>query len=299
MATSIISNATTTAPHNSSIKRSALAVQECLAKADVETVDLLINTGLYRDDNIVEPAAAALIQKHSGIGLEYQRHASTTLSFDLMNGPCGFLDAVELAGAIFGTTECRSVVIVSGDGHPSRSPHPDLSFPYLGSSAATLLMNSSDGSGFGWVYRAGSSPRSLLGYLDLTTMGVNGRTLITVDEPDAITREQGQQIAIEVAALCLETEGIDPADCVLVASEPRPGFAKTVAAAVQIDQVVTPFTPGNPHTAALPFAYQALLEAEPARTGGHALFLATDGYYTAACAPYQLSSTDVLPGLAR
>jgi hypothetical protein len=299
MAISIISNATTTAPHNSSIKRQALAVQECIANADVDTIDLLINTGIYRDDNIVEPAAAALIQKHSGIGLEYRRHVSPTLSFDLMNGPCGFLDAVEIAAAVFGTTESRSCVVVSGDGHPSRSPHPDPSFPYLGSSAATLLMNSSDGSGFGSVYRVGSSPRRPLGYLDLATMGLNGRTLVTVEEPDAITREQGQQIAIDVAQLCLETEGIDPAHCVLVASEPRSGFAKTVAAAVQIDQVVTPFTPGNPHTAALPFAYQALLEAEPARTEGHALFLAADGYFTAACAAYQLSSTDAQPGLAR
>jgi hypothetical protein len=299
MAISIISNATTTAPHNSSIKRQALAVQECIANADVDTIDLLINTGIYRDDNIVEPAAAALIQKHSGIGLEYRRQVSPTLSFDLMNGPCGFLDAVEIAAAVFGTTESRSCVVVSGDGHPSRSPHPDPSFPYLGSSAATLLMNSSDGSGFGSVYRVGSSPRRPLGYLDLATMGLNGRTLVTVEEPDAITREQGQQIAIDVAQLCLETEGIDPAHCVLVASEPRSGFAKTVAAAVQIDQVVAPFTPGNPHTAALPFAYQALLEAEPARTEGHALFLAADGYFTAACAAYQLSSTDAQPGLAR
>ena len=61
MATSIISNATTTALHNSSIKRSALAVQECIARADVEAIDLLVNSGIYRDDNFVEPAAAALI----------------------------------------------------------------------------------------------------------------------------------------------------------------------------------------------------------------------------------------------
>ena len=299
MPTSIISNATTTATHNSSIKRSALAVQDCIAKADVETIDLLINTGIYRDDNVVEPAAAALIQKHSGIGLEYRRHTSPTLSFDLMNGPCGFLDAVQVASAVFGTTECRSCVVVSGDGHPSRSPRPDASFPYLGSSAATLLMNSPDGSGFGSVYRVGSSPGSPVGYVDLATMGLTGRTLMTVDEPGVIIREQGQQLAIDVAERCLETEGIDPADCVLVASEPRAGFAKTVAAAVQIDQVVTPSTPGNPHTAALPFAYQALLEAEPTRTEGHALFLAADGYYTAACAIYQLSSTDLRPGSAR
>jgi 3-oxoacyl-[acyl-carrier-protein] synthase-3 len=298
MATSIISNATTMATHNSSIKRSSLAVQECIAKADVETIDLLINTGIYRDDNVVEPAAAALIQKHSGIGLEYRRHASPTLSFDLMNGPCAFLDAVELAAAIFGTTECRSCVVVSGDGHPSRSPRRDPSFPYLGSSAATLLMNSSDGSGFSSVYRAGSPPDSPLGYVDLATMGLNGRALMTVREPEAVTREQGQRLAIDVAELCLESEDIDPADCVLVASEPRSGFAKTVAAAVQIDQVVTPSTPGNPHTAALPFAYQALLEAEPARTEGHALFLAADGYFAAACAAYRLSMTDVRPGLA-
>ena len=149
-------------------------------------------------------------------------------------------------------------------------------------------MKSSNDFGFGSVYRVGSSPGRPLAYVDLATMGLNGRTLMTMEEPDGRTRELGQQVAIDVAELCLETEGIDPADCVLVASEPRAGFAKTVAVAVHIDQVVTPSTPGNPHTAALQFAYQALLEAEPTRTERHAVFLAADGYFTAACAAYRL-----------
>ncbi|MEU8900640.1 hypothetical protein [Nocardia sp. NPDC048505] len=286
MRVSIISSVTLGASSGaSSVERSALAVREVLDRSGVDNgeVGLLLNTGIHRDDNIVEPAVAALIQKKAGINLQYHGQRSPALSFDIMNGPCGFLDAVQMAAV----TGPRKAVIVAGEGHPSRLENPE--FPYLTSAAAVLVGPSPDETGFGSVYRARTTaPRVPTGYMPLTTMGSDGSRVLALTPPDEAAQERGLDIATEVVVRCLEQEGLDPGECVLLASEPRPGFAKTVAAAAGIDEVHTPDTHADPHSAALPFAYRAWLDAEPRGNARHALFLAADGYFVAACAPYGL-----------
>ncbi|WP_225728486.1 MULTISPECIES: hypothetical protein [unclassified Nocardia] len=274
-----------------SIDRSTLAVRQCLARAGVDPseVDLLVNTGIYRDDNLMEPAISALIQKHAGINLSYVGQPAPALSFDLMNGPCGFLDAIEVTTATFGAKDAGVGVIVSGDGHPARTTPQDVYFPYLPAAAAVLVKPSTDESGFGRVYRARSvAPQRPLGFIPLTAMGTEGRRTVTVIPPEESAMERGLEIAIDAAQRCLTEERIDPARTVLLSAEPRPGFAKSVAAAVGIDRYFTPETPGNPHSAALPFAYRAWLDEDAPGTAEHALFLAADGHSVAGCAPYRL-----------
>ncbi|MFD3510262.1 hypothetical protein [Nocardia sp. NPDC058666] len=275
-----------------SVDRSAIAVGEALTAGgiDVDDVDLLINTGIHRDDNIVEPAIAALIQKKSDINPLYEGQAQPALSFDLMNGPCGFLDAIEVTSAIFRTGGRRLAVIVGGEGHPSGSAREDSTFPYLTSAAAVVVAPATDKTGFGRVYRARTTAPDLpVGYLPLTTMGAQGCRVIGFERPDEQAYDRGLDVAVEAVTACLEREGLDPARCVLLASEPRPGFAKSVASAVGVDRVVTPDAPADPHSAALPFAYQAWLHADtPRGDAAHALFLGADGYFVAACAAYRL-----------
>ena len=64
------------------------------AGIDDREVGVLINSGVYRDSNTVEPAIGALIQQGIGLGLTYQRSDPKCFSFDLMNGACGMLNAV-------------------------------------------------------------------------------------------------------------------------------------------------------------------------------------------------------------
>ncbi|MFC9897211.1 hypothetical protein ACFVMC_26280 [Nocardia sp. NPDC127579] len=287
MRVSIISSVTVGASTGAgSVERSALAVREVLDRSGIDNgeVGLLLNTGIHRDENIVEPAIAALIQKKAGINLQYHGQRAPALSFDIMNGPCGFLDAVQVAAV----TGPHKVVIVAGEGHPSRTEHPD--FPYLTSAAAVVVGPSpDDAAGFGPVYRARTTaPDKPLAYMPLATMGTEGVRVLGLDQPEEAALERGLDIATEVVVRCLEQEGLDPADCVLLAGEPRAGFAKTVATAAGIDEVHTPGTPADPHSAALPFAYRAWLAAEPRGRARHALFLAADGHFVAACAPYGL-----------
>src|SRR5262245_32160042 len=106
----------------SSIAHAVLAAKACLAAAKVgpEQIDMLINVGVYRDKNMVEPSMAALIQKEIGIGpdvVKYPNH-KPAFSFDLMNGACGLLSAVQAASAVI-AAGVEHVLIVSSDAHPS------------------------------------------------------------------------------------------------------------------------------------------------------------------------------------
>ena len=53
----------------SSIEHAVVASEACIKRAGIDRndIDLIINIGLYREENISEPAMAPLIQKRLGI----------------------------------------------------------------------------------------------------------------------------------------------------------------------------------------------------------------------------------------
>ncbi len=233
----------------SAIEMSARAGRRALDAAGILEVGALINVGVFRDDNIVEPAVAALIQQRIGIALEYTSGAVPTFSFDLMNGACGLLDAVAVAGALLDTGSVDTVLITAGDTHPSQAPHPD--FPYASAAGALLLGHGP--TGFGSLHVAATTddvaPTS---YIDLGAAGAQARGTITVEAPPRTP------FAAQALAACAAAEGLDPAT-VPVLTGPDPHL----------------------HTAALIFAY-----AERQQTDSAMLLLA-DGGATAACIAYR------------
>ena len=84
---------------HSALHLAVAAGKACLQRAgrEPDDVDLLINTGIYRDKNLAEPALAALIQKDIGANTEDPREdAHGTFSFDIANGTCGVLTALQI-----------------------------------------------------------------------------------------------------------------------------------------------------------------------------------------------------------
>ena len=79
------------------------AARACLAHAGKEPgdVDMLINAGVYREDNMGEPALAALIQEDIGASLgQPPAGGRGTFSFDLINGTCGVISAIQLESGL-------------------------------------------------------------------------------------------------------------------------------------------------------------------------------------------------------
>ncbi len=97
------------------------AARACLERAgrQPDDIDMLINAGIYREDNMGEPALAALIQEDIGANPgEPPIGGRGTFSFDLLNGTCGVITAAQLESGLLRSGVIRLGVIVTSDVDP-------------------------------------------------------------------------------------------------------------------------------------------------------------------------------------
>lgn len=120
-----------------SVRHAVEAGRQCLKESQhrKDAVGLLINAGVHRDQHICEPAMAVFIQHRLGINIEFQQRS--TLAFDLQNGGCGMLDAVQVAAAMLQSGEIEAAMVVASEANSDL--HPDPFFAYPASGAALLL----------------------------------------------------------------------------------------------------------------------------------------------------------------
>lgn len=232
MGTIIKSTAVVTDNGFSAIENAKQASLFCLEKAGVPAneVGLFINTGVYRDDNIIEPSIASLIQKKLGMGLDLSADNpdQTTLSFDVMNGACGFLNAANIADSFIRNGTVRYALIVCGDAHPSQTQHAD--FPYMAVGAAALLQFSSDeNKGFqGFGYASNNNHESSNAYSngDVLKFGNDGRKMIACQFHDNHLQAYGE-LSVSLINQYLNDHQSPPIDF-LLGSDPAPGFCTQV-----------------------------------------------------------------------
>jgi len=116
------------------------AARTCLehARREPGDIDMLINAGIYREDNMGEPALAALIQEDIGANRgQPPIGGQGTFSFDLMNGICGVINATQIEAGMLRSGVIRLGAIVTSD------VDPDLldprSVPFRPAGGAMLL----------------------------------------------------------------------------------------------------------------------------------------------------------------
>lgn len=132
-----------------SIAHAVKAGKQCLKSSIYSTKDIniLINTGVYRDQHIMEPSIASLIQNKLNMNIDFHSD-HTTFSFDLLNGSCGMLNAIELITSQMACNTIQRGMVVSSEANRDR--HSSSKFPYLPSGVAVLLdIASFDRIGFG------------------------------------------------------------------------------------------------------------------------------------------------------
>ena len=100
-------------------------------------IDLLVNAGIYREDNLAEPALAAMIQEDIGAnpGHPPREGAHGTFSFDVANGGCGVLTALELLDGFVRSGTIQTGLVVASDSDPGASE----SFPFPAVGGAMLV----------------------------------------------------------------------------------------------------------------------------------------------------------------
>ncbi|MBF6330768.1 hypothetical protein [Nocardia transvalensis] len=286
-----------------SIDHAVAAGRACLERAGVapDDIDVLINVGVYRDGNVVEPANSALIQLGLDMHRDYEAGSGrSTFSLDLRNGACGVLNAVQAASALLINGTADRVLIVGSDAHPGGIAHAPADFRYATTGAAWLLGKGVDrDSGFGTVHippargrRAGTNP-GVDGYLDLKAMGTEGQRSITVEVAQDYESVLAVTAAETVSDYLAAQPRLDPARAVLVTNNPAPGFAADLAEKFGFARGYQAMTGDrDAGSSGLAIAYQQLREQGELSPGDELLLLAAGSGPMAACVSYRVEGAE-------
>lgn len=136
-----------------SVEFARLAAEDCLTNANLprHDVDLLINTGVHRDEFIFEPAMASLIAGALHLNDDIETHDQPkTFALDLFNGAIGFLNGCFVASEMIKSGRAETAMVVTSEIENNRSvPGQPLRGIRETGSALLLEQDSSGDVGFG------------------------------------------------------------------------------------------------------------------------------------------------------
>ncbi|HXL61962.1 MAG TPA: 3-oxoacyl-[acyl-carrier-protein] synthase III C-terminal domain-containing protein [Mycobacterium sp.] len=271
--------------HHSALRLAVAAAKTCLERAgrDPDDVDLLVNAGIYRDRNLAEPALAALIQEDVGANAE-DPHADAhgTFSFDITNGTCGVLTALQIVDGFLRSHTINWGLVVTSDADPGHGMSEQFPFSPVG--AALLCEWTDDDYGLGRVHWAnfpddGENFCATVGFEDARNV-LRFRKSTTMDEQLAAAGAQ-------VARSCLQEASLGLADVdVIVAAPARHGYRAALAThlGVPVDRI-TVADDERMHTASLVAALHCAAKELP--SGARVLLIAAGAGVTAGAALYR------------
>ncbi|KAA1250629.1 3-oxoacyl-ACP synthase [Mycobacterium simiae] len=272
---------------HSALHLAVTAAKECLqqARCDPDDVDLIVNAGIYRDRNLGEPALAALIQDDIGANPE-DPHAGAhgTFSFDIANGACGVLTALQIVDGFLRTHSINRALIVASDADPGHGMSEHFAFSAAG--AALLCGWTADDYGLSrvsWVNAGNGASdeifRATVGFAD-------ARNVLRFSE-SADVNEQFAAAAAQAAADCLEAHAVRlSAIDLIVAAPARHGFRAALANRLEVPvELIQVADDEHMHTAALAAAFERQRKQVPANK--QVLFVAAGAGVTAGAALYR------------
>ena len=204
-----------------SVRHAVEAGKRCLAASHYHPNDVavLVNTGVHRDGHTCEPAIACYIQHGLDINIEFQ--GRRTLAFDLLNGGCGMLNALQVLTALLTAGDAQVGMAVASEANSDRQPDPAYTYPSTGAAVLLDLAPRRD-QGFGaFVFHTHEEHADL--YRSVVSLAVaRGRIRI---ERKAGLEEAWLSSANAVVEEALEKEKLKREDVDLVVpSQISPGF---------------------------------------------------------------------------
>jgi 3-oxoacyl-[acyl-carrier-protein] synthase-3 len=273
---------------HSALHLAVTAARDCLQRAgcDPDELDLVVNAGIYRDRNLGEPALAALIQDDIGANPE-DPHAGAhgTFSFDIANGACGVLTALQIVDGFLRTHSIHRALVVASDADPGHgmSEH----FPFSAAGAALLCGWTDDSYGLSRVSWVNAHDAADDAETFSATVGfADSRNVLRFNQSAAMD-EQFAAAAAQAARACLDAHSVQLSDIDLVVAAPaRPGYRAALSSrlGVPVDQI-TVADDKRMHTAALAAAFDGQVERLPA--GTQLLFVVAGAGVTAGAALYR------------
>lgn len=279
---------------NSSIGLAADAVNSCLSKTEMQRnhIDYLINVGVFRDQNMVEPSMAAIIQKKVGVNRDFTKNKEEgiTFSFDLMNGASGAINAFQAADAYTKAKGKKYCLVVSSDNQPGGQKEE---FYNLASTGGAFLLEKVDEEGKGFQdfhfdytekFEVGFE-----GFVDFNIVGTDARNRINIVEHPEYVERLSDFVSNSVKSYVAKKElPIDKT--LLITTQQSAAFPAQIAekAGFGADQVINLEEIGNTHTSSFAFGFEQMLDKELDKKYEHVLFVGGTGGLASAIAWYKL-----------
>ena len=273
---------------HSALHLAVTSAGDCLRRAGrtAQDVDLLVNAGVYRDRNLGEPALAAMIQQDIGANPEDPHTgAHGTFSFDVMNGTCGILSALQVVDGFLKSRAIDCALVVASDANPGHgmSEH----FPFAPVGAALMCHWSDDDYGLqpiSWTHH----PEGAESFT--ATVGLIDRRNILRFGQSADMDDRFAQAAAEAAEKCLAESGLTLREIdVIVAAPARAGYRAALADRLGVPLAgIVVAEDQRIHTAALVAALQEAGDRIPEE--GRVLLVAAAAGITAGAAVYRTRS---------
>jgi 3-oxoacyl-[acyl-carrier-protein] synthase-3 len=289
------------------------AAREALEAAGrgADEIEILVNAGVYRDENIIEPAMGPFIQRGIGANTRFPPlNGTRTFSFDLANGACGPLTAIRVIDGFMRSGAVRSGMVVASDADPD--PARSENYPFAATGGAILLRARGDGEGFAWFdARTWSEHFALYDARLLGAGSANGNGNGAAPHPPSareqrlrvVQRDEFIACAAECAGRTVEDAAragkLDPARIDLVIAAPFvPAFSAALAARLRragVAAAVPAAATGGAHTASTAFAL-AMARRDGSWAGARqVLFVAAGAGITVSLALYE-REPDAAPG---
>lgn len=277
---------------HSALHLAVAAAKDCLRQAGCRPheLDLVVNAGIYRDKNLGEPALAALIQDDIGANPEdphendaHGNDAHGTFSFDVANGACGVLTALQIVDGFLRTRTVRRALVVTSDADPGHGMSEQ--FPFSATGAAMLCGWTDDDYGLSDVSWANAGDALDDLETSAATVGfADGRNVLRFRQ-SADADDRFAAVAADAARDCLEQQGVPLADVDLIVAAPaRPHYREALSALLGVPpEKVCVADDHRMHTAALAAAF----DQHAARAGSQILFVAAGAGVVAGAALYR------------
>jgi len=276
------------------------AARNCVALAGrrAADIDMLINVGIYREDSMGEPALAALIQEDIGANRGHPPiGGSGTFSFDLLNGACGVITAIQIESGLLESGVIQLGAVVSSDVQPELENSRGR---FLRPAGGAILLRRDDSlagftdfssetfpeyadlftSGLVWRERRGvRAPRQGYGHHPMAVALKPGYEARLTDCAEEATRRFLRRLGL----------GVDDID-LLVPSPSRPGFVDPLRVRLGIPGDRVAYTPEDlegAYTTGPIAALQAAIKSGRLAEAENALLVAAGAGITVALALYR------------
>jgi 3-oxoacyl-[acyl-carrier-protein] synthase-3 len=264
----------------SSVQHAIIAGKACIEQVGIkaEDIDFIINTGIYRENNMLEPAIAMFIQKGLGINNDYVKNGNGKAAFglDLMNGGIGALNAMRIADSLLQSGAIRYALILGGDSHPSSQTV--AGFPYAAIGSALLLSkNTNPKLGFQhFSFRSMQhAQQGREGFLNVRGMGIEGRRTLSIESAHDYV-PAARDLAVRLAKETLAASKVAPSQFKVISSQLSASFSKDIADDLEIpsESAMHLFEKyGDIHSATFGLGYHQLQTSKQASAHSHVLFV--------------------------